>query len=125
MKIGAKDIGRAIKTKTLKSSSILEKQKLSNFSARFLQDSRSWILMPTKVEYSISNDGKNFVLVSTLNNTVDAKDYNILIKEFKTSLYPKECRYVKVKAYNFGTLPQWHQGVGGEAFIFVDEVELN
>jgi predicted alpha-1,2-mannosidase len=100
-------------------------ETISYFSARFLQDSRSWILMPTKVEYSISNDGKNFVLVSTLNNTVDAKDYNVLIKEFKTSLYPKECRYVKVKAYNFGTLPQWHQGVGGEAFIFVDEVELN
>jgi hypothetical protein len=63
-------------------------------------------------------------LVSTLNNTVDTKDYNVYIKEIKTSLYPKECRFVKVKAYNFGTLPEGHQGVGGEAFIFIDEIEL-
>jgi predicted alpha-1,2-mannosidase len=99
-------------------------QTISLFSARFLQDSRSWILMPTKVEFYISNNGKNFTLVSTLNNTLAANDYNVQIKEFKTVLYPKNTRYVKVKAYNYGTLPQWHQGYGGEAFIFVDEVVL-
>ena len=97
-------------------------QTISTFSARFLQDSRSWILMPTKVEFYISSNGTNFTLVSTINNTLEANDYNVQIKEFKTTLYPKETRYVKVKAYNYGALPKWHQGYGGEAFIFVDEI---
>jgi hypothetical protein len=25
---------------------------------------------------------------------------------------------------NYGTLPSWHQGAGGEAFIFVDEISV-
>jgi hypothetical protein len=31
---------------------------------------------------------------------------------------------VKVVATNFGQLPVGHQGFGGDAFIFVDEVEI-
>jgi hypothetical protein len=33
---------------------------------------------------------------------------------------------VKVKATNFGKLPEWHQGFpfDGEAFIFVDEITV-
>jgi hypothetical protein len=31
-------------------------------------------------------------------------------------------RYLRVKAKNFGVLPEWHQGAGGEAFIFIDEI---
>ena len=33
-------------------------------------------------------------------------------------------RFVKVKATNFGKLPDWHQGNGGDAFIFIDEIEV-
>ena len=35
-----------------------------------------------------------------------------------------KARYLKIVAKNFGKLPEWHQGKGGEAFIFVDELEL-
>jgi len=38
--------------------------------------------------------------------------------------YPVSARYVKVKAKNFGTLPNWHQGAGGDAFIFIDEITI-
>jgi hypothetical protein len=37
---------------------------------------------------------------------------------------PVATRYLKVKAINYGTLPDWHQGKGGEAFIFIDEIEV-
>lgn len=92
---------------------------------RFLQDSRSWILMPAKVEYYISNDGKNFTLVNTVNNTIAPQDTTTQIKSFDTELNGTKTHYIKVKAYNFGTLPQWHQGAGGEAFIFIDEITIN
>jgi hypothetical protein len=38
-------------------------------------------------------------------------------KEIKT-------RYVKVKAKNFGELPDWHLGHGDNSFIFIDEIEI-
>jgi hypothetical protein len=33
-------------------------------------------------------------------------------------------RYIKVKATNYGVLPEWHQGKGGDAFIFIDEIDV-
>ena len=101
-------------------------REISQITANFLQDTRSWILMPTKVEYYVSADNVNFTLFDTQNNTIDPKDYNSIIKGFKSVKNPVKVRYVKVKATNFGKLPEWHQGFpfDGEAFIFVDEITV-
>jgi hypothetical protein len=31
-------------------------------------------------------------------------------------------RYLRVKATNYGTIPDWHPGKGGRAHIFIDEL---
>lgn len=104
----------------------LKQQKdITTFGATFLQDSRSWILMPTKVEYYISNDNVNFSSVLVIDNKTDAKDTENTIYNFGLNIdMTLQARYVKIKAYNFGKLPQWHQGAGGDAFIFVDEITI-
>ncbi|MEE1899046.1 GH92 family glycosyl hydrolase [Flavobacterium rakeshii] len=89
----------------------------------FLQDSRSWILMPVKVEYYVSDNNKDFTLVKTIETKTDARQDNV-IEHFTAELNNITARYVKVKAYNFGVLPQWHQGAGGQAFIFIDEITV-
>lgn len=100
-------------------------KNVSNFSATFLQDQRSWILMPTKVEYYSSNDNVNFTLIKSVANDVDPKKDENSIKDFGFTLQqPINARYIKVKAYNFGKLPEWHQGAGGDAFIFIDEITI-
>lgn len=97
--------------------------EISRISANFLQDTRSWILMPTQVEFYTSNDGKNFSLLYTVQNTIDPKDYESQTKVFEV-IKKVKAKYIKVKAYSFGKLPEWHQGFpfDGEAFIFVDEI---
>ena len=102
-----------------------KEQRISNLSARFLQDSRSWILMPSKVAYYTSTDNVNFTLVKTVENTFDPKDTNNKIIALGGAITPQPARYVKVIATNFGKLPEWHQGFGGDAFIFIDEIEIN
>lgn len=97
-------------------------QHITQLSSTYLQDSRSWILMPTKVEYWLSSNNQDFFLISTVNNDIDPKNTDHIIKNFSAEILPTEARYVKVKAFNYGKLPQWHQGFGGEAFIFVDEI---
>jgi predicted alpha-1,2-mannosidase len=101
----------------------LEKS-VSNFSSTFLQDQRSWILMPTKVDYYTSMDNVNFTLVTSISNDVNPKQEENNIKDFNFISKPIKARYVKVKAYNFGKLPEWHQGFGGDAFIFIDEITI-
>ena len=100
-------------------------KNVSNFSATFLQDSGSWILMPTKVDYYVSNDNVNFTLVGSVNNSISPKTEGNKIENFQYQL-PQElkAKYVKVKAYNFGKLPDWHLGAGGDAFIFIDEITI-
>ena len=100
-----------------------EAKNITEISARFLQDQRSWILMPTKVEYFISDDNMNFTYCGSVNNTLDPKiEENTILNFSSIETKSKKARYVKVIAKNFGKLPEWHQGFGGDAFIFVDEI---
>ncbi|WP_374400916.1 GH92 family glycosyl hydrolase [Flavobacterium sp.] len=103
-----------------------EVKSVSKISTRFLQDQRSWILMPTKVEYFISEDNVNFTFFGSVNNTFDPKiEENTILNFTSNETKGKKVRYVKVIAKNFGKLPEWHQGFGGDAFIFVDEITID
>lgn len=104
-----------------------KEQSVSEFHSTFLQDQRSWILMPTKVEYYLSSDNVNFTLAGTVNNDIDPKTDDNQIKDFSlTASKVLKARYVKVKAYNYGKLPEWHLGYpyNGDAFIFIDEITI-
>ncbi len=101
-----------------------ETKKVTSLSARFLQDSRAWIMMPAKVEFYTSEDNINFKLVKTIDNTLDARNADVQIADFQATIPEIKAKFIKVKAYNFGKLPEWHQGAGGEAFIFIDEITV-
>ena len=103
-----------------------EVKTISEISSNYLQDTRSWILMPTKVEYYISEDNIKFTKIGTVENSVDPKEYETVIKSFDLKFTSQKARFVKVIATNFGKLPEWHQGfpLNGDAFIFIDEVTV-
>jgi hypothetical protein len=101
----------------------LQKTKsISKVGAEFLQDQRAWILMPSKVTFETSGDGKNFQLVATVPNDLPDKETKTTIRKFESSIKAQAVRFIKIKAYNYGTLPSWHVGAGGNAWIFCDEV---
>lgn len=99
-------------------------KEIASVNTTFLQDSRAWILMPTEVEYLISNDGKDFKSVGVVANKFNPKITDVTILPFTSSFPAVNARYVKVKAKHFGKLPDWHQGFGGDAYIFVDEIRI-
>ena len=91
--------------------------------AGFVQDIRSWIWMPKEVTYYGSVDGKSYSKLLSIKNRVAMDDYDIQNQELGGKVNAK-VRYVKTVATNFGTIPEWHLGAGGEAFIFIDEIEI-
>jgi hypothetical protein len=102
----------------------LKKTKtITEVGGSFLQDTRAWIIMPTQFEVEFSTDGKTFKKVGEINNTFPAEDYTVKMQDLKIAC-KEQCRFVKLRAINFGKLPEWHQGhpFNGEAYIFVDEV---
>jgi hypothetical protein len=102
-----------------------EVKEIAEVSARFLQDQRSWILMPTKADYYVSEDNVNFKFFGSVANTVAPKaEENTIVNFTSKATKGQKARFIKVIAKNFGKLPEWHQGFGGDAFIFIDEITI-
>jgi hypothetical protein len=98
--------------------------RVSKLGAGFLQDVRSWIWMPTRVVFELSTDGENFERVAEAMNDVPERDETATVREFARSFTPREARYVRVRAYNYGTIPAWHPGAGDRAWVFIDEITV-
>ncbi|ALO14667.1 putative alpha-1,2-mannosidase [Salinivirga cyanobacteriivorans] len=99
-------------------------QKINYLALGCLQDIRSWIWMPVEVVFYVSQDGKNFRKVGTVENSVSEDRYGPVLDDFELTNLNEYARFVKVVAKNYGTIPDWHMGHGGEAFIFVDEIVI-
>ena len=91
----------------------------------FLQNARSWIWMPTHIEFELSQDGVNFTRVADIKTDVPQDDMEPRIRDYTTPIKPVNARYVRIHAYNFGKIPAWHPGAGGDPWIFVDEILIN
>ncbi len=88
----------------------------------FLQVAGPWIWMPDRVEFETSNDGTNFTRVAEIKPNFPQREMTPTIREFTQRINPIKVRYVRVRAYNFGKIPSWHLGTGGDPWIFVDEI---
>jgi len=104
----------------------LQKQtQILTLGAGFLQNARSWIWMPTHIEFELSQDGVNFSRVADIKTDVAVDDMDSKIRDYSMPIKPSDARYVRIHAYNLGKIPSWHPGAGNEAFIFVDEILIN
>jgi hypothetical protein len=74
------------------------------------------------VEYSISIDGKSFTPVARSARSAPAKEDGARIENVSSGAIGKSARYVRVHAVNIGLCPAWHEGAGGKAWIFADEI---
>src|SRR4030095_4625763 len=106
-----------------------EVKKIEKLGAGFLQDVGSWIWMPRRVEFEVSLDGKIFKSVLTLPNEVpdgsNSPAGGVVIKDFTGTIKPQPARYVRIRAVNYGKIPAWHPGHGGDGWIFADEIWVN
>ncbi len=97
--------------------------RISRVGGSFLQTVRSWIWMPDRIEFEASDYGVTFRKIAEIKTDVSVRDEIPQIKEFFSTLSePISARYVRVRAYNFGKIPSWHLGAGGDPWIFVDEL---
>lgn len=95
---------------------------VSEVGASFLQVALPWIWMPDRVEFETSNDGKTFIKIAEIKPGFPQTDLTPTAREYRQSVTPTKARYIRMKAYNFGKIPSWHLGAGGDPWIFVDEV---
>jgi len=98
-------------------------QLINKIEVGFLQDVGAWIFMPLEVQFYVSNDGKSFQNLGTIQNDVSHRMLGVNIKNF-TLNFSTKARYIKIVAKNQGTCPEWHVGEGQPAWIFADEIVI-
>ena len=104
----------------------LGKSKIINsVSLGCLQDIRSWIFYPKKVEYFISVDGIKFSRLGDVKTEFPDNIEGSFTNNYTLKTNKEKARYIKVKAKNYGFCPEWHLGSGGVTWIFVDEIEID
>lgn len=101
-----------------------ETKSISKLTIGLLQDSRAWIVMPKQIIIEVSADNKNFVQVYSGGNFLPIEDEKVQVKNVEADFNPVTARYVRVKAIQYGKLPAWHLGAGGNTHIFADEINI-
>ncbi len=103
-----------------------KKQEINFLGIGAIQDVKSWIWLPKKVEFYSSQDGLNYKLVKSISHKINDHTDESVIHQFNYKLNkPIVARYVKVKAINYGECPDWHLGAGGTSWLFFDEILVN
>jgi predicted alpha-1,2-mannosidase len=101
-----------------------ETRSISKLTIGFLQDTRAWIVLPKQIIIEVSADNKNFVQVFSGADFLPIEDLKAQVKNIEANFTAVPARYVRVKAMQYGKLPAWHEGAGGDTHIFVDEISV-
>lgn len=103
---------------------MLEPTEISNASLRTNVVTGDWIFDASEIIIESSDDDSSYKLVAkktiTDENTTHWSDIMSHELDFDTNI----ARFFKVTVKP-SVMPEWHQGTGRRAFIFVDEVVLN
>lgn len=98
--------------------------EIKNISTGFLQCLESWIFLPDWIEYEVSIDKNNFKTLGKVSRESNIKSPKVFREEYQLTTSPTKVRYIKIHAQNVGECPTWHQGAGGKAWIFADEIVM-
>lgn len=97
-------------------------QAITTIGLSCLQETKSWIWFPSRIEIQLSHDGKKFAPAGAIDITEYQKETQSSTREFTQNLRASG-RYVKLIAKPaFETIPNWHLGAGGKPWIFADEI---
>ena len=99
-----------------------KEKEISTISLGCMQDIKSWIFFPGKVEYFSSINGEDFTFLGTINTAFSDSLEGSFVNDYTLRLKNTKAKYIKVKAKNYGICPDWHLGAGGKTWLFVDEL---
>ena len=100
-----------------------KEEELSTLKAGSLADTPNWIFPASEVAIYSSADGKNFQLITQQLLKIAQKTDPIKRVPISLNFAKTKTRYVKV-VLKGTVIPEWHEGKGTLALLFVDEIQL-
>ena len=95
---------------------------IEKISFSFLESQRSWIFLPLEVKISFSMEDESFAdarSVALKDGENNGKANRIMATLETLNIVS---RYIRIQAINRKACPDWHDGAGGKAWIFADEI---
>jgi hypothetical protein len=99
-------------------------QSVQSITLNCLQDINAWIVYPKQINFYTSTNGKTFFKAGEITNQLNETDTQSAIKNFTINMASAKIKFIKIEATQYGALPSWHLGAGGQSHIFVDEIEI-
>ncbi len=102
-------------------------RNVKSLTIGFLEDRNAWIFFPTSIIVEYSYDGINYNEVEELKiPPTETYSFDAKHKDFTIQIQSKESvKSLRIKAINFGEIPEWHQGAGNPTWLFIDEIQVN
>ena len=99
------------------------RRRSASAGAGFLQDMRSWIWMPPNWWSRSQTTVRPSSRPAASGHDVPDDQEGVFRRDLDRRRWTATpIRALRFRAVNYGTIPAWHPGAGGEAFIFVDEL---
>lgn len=95
-----------------------EKTFIKLVTISYLNDVSSWIFPPESIEVVVNNDKKIKSLIP-LKEGVDKKNETLSVP-IETEVFS-----LKIQVNNLQSIPEWHEGKGQKAWLFMDEFIFN
>ncbi|MEC3907190.1 chitobiase/beta-hexosaminidase C-terminal domain-containing protein [Tamlana sp. 2201CG12-4] len=100
-----------------------EKTMIKSIDIGFLNDPQSWIFPPSEIVVylnDLENDSDKIkIQMDDVPTMVSAELSNIKIK------IEREVKSVRLEIHNLQSIPEWHEGSGQKAWLFMDEWIFN
>lgn len=99
--------------------------RVGRVEVNFLQNVRSWIVLPGTVSFEWSADGRAWSAPVVVRHSIPTAREGAIVQSFAAALTSSEpVRWVRISARGAGPLPVGHPGAGQAAWIFADEIRV-
>lgn len=101
-----------------------ENTSISSIDIGYLNHPGSWIFPPYKITIYISYNGLDFIEKSSNELPVPIPVSDAVEETFSIP-FNKSVKGLKLEFENVSQIPDWHEGVGNKAWLFMDEIIFN
>ncbi len=96
--------------------------EIASINMSFLQNTGAWILLPEKVTVELLDEKGEVLAEQLLLPELMPEVVGTLLDEQEAVFDQVKASAIRIRAANYGTLPEWHEYAGNKCWIFIDEI---
>ncbi|MCC8187178.1 MAG: glycoside hydrolase family 20 protein [Bacteroides sp.] len=97
---------------------------MQKVTTQAIVDTNSWIMGCTGLVVSVSDDGKEFREIKSIDFPADTDITQKSVETYSIDFEPTTSQYIRIKVKRSPALPKGHSGEGKTPYLFMDEISV-